>query len=185
MQGAGGVDRDVAHRDGLWHATAHVWVLDVDGRVLFQQRSFDKAAYPGWWDGSCAGHIREEADVFRELAEELGVAVAPGELVGPWLVEIVDVNAVQRNFEHARVYRWASGRRVDEFVFADGEVCALAAVPVVAARRWFAGEWVSVEVFRPGLGCRVEVLSPGQLVDVGVSFAAAFGPDAGVLAGGR
>lgn len=152
--------------------------------MLFQQRSFDKAAYPGWWDGSCAGHIRVEGDVFRELAEELGVEVSAGELVGPWLVEVVDVNEVQHNREHARVYLWASGRRLDEFVFADGEVLALAAVEVTDAFRWFAGEAVSAEVFRPGGGCVVEVLPSGGLVDVRVSFEAAFGPAGELRAGG-
>ena len=53
-------ERSVAHRLGLRHRTAHVWVIrhEPDGiRVLLQQRSLNKDSFPGQWDTSSAGHI--------------------------------------------------------------------------------------------------------------------------------
>lgn len=72
--------RSQAHREGLWHSTVHIWVLDQWERLLLQQRSLQKDSHPGLWDISAAGHLtagqsRLEAAV-RELHEELGLAIA-------------------------------------------------------------------------------------------------------------
>ena len=81
------VARDVAHREGIRHRTAHVWVVRrVDGRwqVLLQKRSANKDSFPGKYDTSSAGHIQAGdaplASALRELAEELGIHAAPEQL---------------------------------------------------------------------------------------------------------
>ncbi|BCS99189.1 NUDIX hydrolase [Desulfoluna limicola] len=72
------VARDVAHRDGLWHRTVHIWVVKGGKEVLLQRRAESKENYPGLWDISAAGHISfgetslEAAE--KELFEELGIA---------------------------------------------------------------------------------------------------------------
>lgn len=78
------VARDVAHRDGVRHRTAHVWIVwRVDGRwqVLLQKRSANKDSFPGKYDTSSAGHIPAGSEplesAVRELFEELGVRAAP------------------------------------------------------------------------------------------------------------
>ena len=38
----GAVGKDDAHRDGVWHATIHVWIVDDESRILLQQRSYEK-----------------------------------------------------------------------------------------------------------------------------------------------
>ncbi len=72
------------HRDGDWHRAAHVWIAGSDGRILIQQRSFEKENFPGLWDVSCAGHISagETAieGAIRETEEELGLRVEAAEL---------------------------------------------------------------------------------------------------------
>ena len=54
------VDRETAHREGIRHRTAHVWLMR-EGRngveVLLQKRSANKDSYPGCYDISSAGHI--------------------------------------------------------------------------------------------------------------------------------
>ena len=51
------------HRDGDWHRSVHVWVVDTAeagrgaARVLLQRRSEHKDTYPGHWDVSVAGHV--------------------------------------------------------------------------------------------------------------------------------
>ena len=81
------VERSIAHRDGILHRTAHVWIVRMhDGRrqVLLQKRSAEKDSYPGMYDTSSAGHIpagkepRESA--LRELEEELGIRASADEL---------------------------------------------------------------------------------------------------------
>lgn len=76
--------RDEAHAKGLWHRTVHIWIVTSQGTVLFQKRALSKESFPGAWDVSAAGHISagEEPMVAarREVFQELGVAVADGDL---------------------------------------------------------------------------------------------------------
>ena len=81
-------ERSFAHREGLLHRTAHVWIArQREGRtqVLLQKRSLTKDSFPGCYDTSSAGHIpagREPVEsALRELAEELGVYAIPPQLV--------------------------------------------------------------------------------------------------------
>ena len=87
-QPAGGiVSREKAHRDGIRHRTAHVWVIrEEKGRiqVLLQKRSADKESFPGMYDTSSAGHIPAGCEpldsALRELREELGIEAVEGQL---------------------------------------------------------------------------------------------------------
>ena len=81
------VERDVAHRDGILHRTALVWVIrEQDGsvQVLLQKRSRRRESFPGLYDVSSAGHIPAGAEplpsALRELREELGIEAEPEEL---------------------------------------------------------------------------------------------------------
>ena len=78
------VSRDVAHRDGVRHRTAHVWVIrERNGGydVLLQKRSMEKEPFPGLYDTSSAGHIPAGCEplesALRELHEELGIDAPP------------------------------------------------------------------------------------------------------------
>ena len=81
------VSRDIAHRDGIRHRTAHVWVVrEKPGGfdILLQKRSMEKESFPGMYDTSSAGHIpagQESRDsALRELEEELGIHAEPEDL---------------------------------------------------------------------------------------------------------
>ena len=81
------VDRETAHREGVRHRTAHVWIVrEHEGRteILLQKRSRNKDSFPGFYDTSSAGHIPAGAEPLdsarRELREELGLCAAPEEL---------------------------------------------------------------------------------------------------------
>ena len=55
------VSRTDAHRLGVCHRTAHVWITRrTQGRaeILLQKRSPHKESYPGKYDTSAAGHIQ-------------------------------------------------------------------------------------------------------------------------------
>jgi len=78
-----------AHRLGLWHRCFHCWIVAPEtpsgGPYLFvQRRAAEKETWPDRLDVSVGGHLEagEEAlDGLREVEEELGLEVAPRELV--------------------------------------------------------------------------------------------------------
>ena len=81
------ISRDSAHRDGILHRTAHVWVIrESEGKlqILLQRRSMEKESFPGLYDTSSAGHIPAGAEpvdsALRELQEELGISADADEL---------------------------------------------------------------------------------------------------------
>lgn len=70
--------RKQVHKDGDWHCSAHVWLVDpVRQLIVVQKRSERKDTFPGRWDISAAGHIeagtKPKETAIRELAEELGI----------------------------------------------------------------------------------------------------------------
>ncbi len=81
------VAREIAHRDGILHRTAHVWIIrEHDGviQILLQKRSMGKDSFPGLYDTSSAGHIPAGDEplpsALRELKEELGVSATEDQL---------------------------------------------------------------------------------------------------------
>ena len=81
------VDRNTAHREGILHRTAHVWIVRGEGdkkEVLLQKRSMEKDSFPGFYDTSSAGHVpagdEPAPSALRELAEELGITATPDQL---------------------------------------------------------------------------------------------------------
>lgn len=81
------VERGEAHRAGILHRTAHVWLIREEAgrtQVLLQKRSRNKDSFPGLYDTSSAGHVPAGSEVLpsalRELEEELGIRAEPGQL---------------------------------------------------------------------------------------------------------
>lgn len=81
------VERSEAHRLGIRHRTAHIWVIRRGGdsvQVLLQKRSQNKDSFPGRFDTSSAGHIQAGDEplesALRELSEELGIDAQPEQL---------------------------------------------------------------------------------------------------------
>lgn len=103
--------KSVAHRQGLFHPTVHVWCYYPNGKVLLQQRGRDKETHPLLWDVSVAGHVGAgeaiRAAAVREAEEELGLRIKADELE-----EIGVFKSVQRHrddlldceFHHSFLY---------------------------------------------------------------------------------
>ncbi|MGL1901935.1 MAG: NUDIX domain-containing protein [Fibrobacterales bacterium] len=74
-----------AHRDGDWHATVHVWIVNPSGELLFQKRSPTAEIYPGLWDLSAAGHVVDNdtltVSAVREVSEEIGLEITESALL--------------------------------------------------------------------------------------------------------
>jgi len=75
----GTIDKAVAHKDGSWHRSVHVWVINNKGEILLQKRCADKKFFPNVWDVSFAGHVgageSSLISAIREGKEELGINV--------------------------------------------------------------------------------------------------------------
>lgn len=73
-----------AHKDGLWHRAAHIWIYNSKGKILLQLRAKKKLLYPDMWDISAAGHVAAGEDVvtsgLREIEEEIGLKVKQKDL---------------------------------------------------------------------------------------------------------
>ena len=73
-----------AHKKGLYHRSAHLWLYTSTGKVLVQQRAMNKDTFPALWDISVAGHIAagESASsaILREAKEEIGISLSETDL---------------------------------------------------------------------------------------------------------
>lgn len=127
-------EREVIHREGGLHRTSHVWLVRRNEKgepeILLQKRAKGKDAFPGCYDISSAGHIpagvgyRESA--VRELEEELGVKVAPEELLyigqNESKVDTVFYGKPFRNHETSAVYVLDRTGVSDRFILQESEV---------------------------------------------------------------
>lgn len=119
----GGVCRVVTRAEiragRLRHRCTFVMVRSTDGRVLVHRRSPHKDLWPSRWDLCCGGVVTAgeqwEVAALRELAEELGIEVAPEALrdLGELAYEDADVDEIGR--------LWTITHD-GPFTFADGEV---------------------------------------------------------------
>ena len=127
------VSRSDAHRDGILHRTAHVWVIrkkegGID--VLLQKRSMDKDSFPGMYDTSSAGHIPAGDEplpsALRELAEELGISAGEEQLTyaGRFRIHYEKVfhGEMFRDNEVSDVYIYQEPMEIDKLTLQESEV---------------------------------------------------------------
>lgn len=73
-----------AHKKGLFHASAHIWIFNNQKEVLIQKRASNKDTFPNLWDVSVAGHIstgeKPIVSALREVEEEIGLIIKPDNL---------------------------------------------------------------------------------------------------------
>ncbi|WP_010522596.1 NUDIX hydrolase [Aquimarina agarivorans] len=76
--------KSIAHKHGLWHASAQIWIYTPTGQVLIQKRAINKDTYPNLWDISVAGHLSAgdtpSTAAVREIQEEIGVKISEEKL---------------------------------------------------------------------------------------------------------
>ncbi len=125
-----------AHRKGLFHPTAHVWLYTKDGRVLIQQRGKHKDTHPSLWDVSVAGHVASGEDIklaaVREVAEEVGLTISEKELepIGVFkAIHKISEDFIDAEFHH--VFLGELKVPLNQLTKQDSEVDALDLVPLL------------------------------------------------------
>ncbi len=128
--------RHEVHRDGDWHRTIQVFVINEKEQLLCNLRSKDKDVYPAYWDISVGGHIapmeHSLQTALRELREELGINVQPHELrfVTHFSLDGFDETTHHTDREHATVFIYKTHLNTDDFRMAEDEIDALEFFPV-------------------------------------------------------
>ena len=142
------VSREEAHKNGILHRTAHVWVIRIeDGRteVLLQKRSDEKDSFPGMYDTSSAGHIPAGEEpllsALRELSEELSIKAVPEQLyyAGTFRIHYEKTfhDRLFKDNEVTQVFVYTEPVRIEQLVLQPSEVSAV---------RWFILDEVWAEV---------------------------------------
>lgn len=127
------VDRVTAHREGIQHRTAHLWIARRrDGQIelLLQKRCMEKDSFPGCYDISSAGHIPAGMDyipsALRELREELGVTAQAEDLTPCGLKRVTVTNEFHEHpyvdRQVCNVYLMWLDRPAEEFVVQKEEI---------------------------------------------------------------
>lgn len=77
--------KSLAHQQGIFHETVHIWFYTSGGQILLQQRGKDKNNFPLLWDVSVAGHVGANENIaiaaLREVQEEIGLVVSSKDLL--------------------------------------------------------------------------------------------------------
>lgn len=73
------LDRKAIHEKGLWHRQVSCWIMNKEGKLLFQKRAVTKNKNPNKW-ALTAGHVSSGEStligVKREVKEEIGVNIS-------------------------------------------------------------------------------------------------------------
>jgi isopentenyl-diphosphate delta-isomerase len=150
---------------GYLHRAVSVFLLDQSGRLLVQRRAAGKYHSAGLWSNTCCGHPRPgewpNQAASRRLAAELGLVVAPDDLVpaGTVTYEVADPASglVEREYDHLFVGRTTDQPQLNPAEVA--EVTALSLADLAAATTDWSGctAWFSIvlQVAMPALSSLV------------------------------
>ena len=77
-------DKKDIYKDGDFHKSVHVWIINDNNEILVQKRNPKKETFPGLWAISVAGHVRSGEDSYeaaiREVKEEIGKKISKEDL---------------------------------------------------------------------------------------------------------
>lgn len=140
------------HRNGDWHRAIHIWVYgrDDDGPyMLMNQRGRHKDTWPLALDVTVGGHLSAGETIehaFREIHEEIGIAVDPESLrhIGHRRKESGGNQTDVIDREIQEIFLLRDDRPLDEFRPNPAELEGLAKIALDDATALFSGDMHSI-----------------------------------------
>lgn len=123
--------RRQVHKDGNWHRTAQIYILNSRKELLCNLRNPLKEVFPSLWDLSIGGHLDPgetyEQAAIRELEEELNLLVKPVDLLFLSYMKIdgKDELADLLDREHSGIFIYHTDKEATEFKYQTEEIIDL------------------------------------------------------------
>lgn len=94
-------ERKIVHEKGLWHIHVGVWIMNKEGKILFQKRSENKKINPNKWTRT-GGHVDSGetplVGIQRETAEEIGITIPKEKF------KLIDIDKKEVYFPESKKY---------------------------------------------------------------------------------
>ena len=116
-------DKDIIHKEGLWHIEVEVWIMNEDKKILIQKRAPQKKQAPNKWSLT-AGHVdvgeSVEDAIAREIKEEIGIDCKIEDIKLMYRVKHSSYRGDNNAFRYGYIYR--TNKKMEEFVLQKEEV---------------------------------------------------------------
>lgn len=127
--------KSVAHKNGYYHASVHIWFYTKDKQVLIQKRQTTKDTFPNLWDISVAGHISyQELPLYaaiREIEEEIGLKVTEKELKNIGTSQHKHVHSTElTDHELHHIYLCKLDTKIENLKIEEDEVAQIKLIPI-------------------------------------------------------
>jgi isopentenyl-diphosphate Delta-isomerase len=115
------------HEKGLLHREVHVWLVDLEGKLIFQRRAKDKDTFPNMLDATAGGYVEIGDDsvttAIKELWEECGVKASESDLIHIDVIhtEIFDATTNKINNALRDIYVYTTAVDVSSLKIEDGK----------------------------------------------------------------
>lgn len=126
--------RNEVHKDGDYHKTVHIWIINDKGEILLQRRCKDKDSNPNMLDISSAGHLQAGDDslngAIREIKEELNLDINVSDLR---FIKTLKKNSRPRpdfiNNEFVDMYILKTNKTINEMKYQEEEISEILFIP--------------------------------------------------------
>ncbi len=118
-------DRKIVHEKGLWHIHVGVWIMNEEGKLLFQKRTSTKKRNPNKWTRT-GGHVDSGESpligIQREVEEEIGGRIPTEKFE---LLNIEKLEADEYNHHFTYNYFICVKYKIEEYTMQKEEVSDL------------------------------------------------------------
>lgn len=122
-------ERNVVHREALWHNTIHCWLYDKEGNIYFQIRKEEEKLYT-----TASGHILSGETIKegfgREIKEEIGIDIDYNKALFVNVYKFImdkkkNDGSIFRDCAFSNVYVCEFNGKIEDFNFDKNEVIGL------------------------------------------------------------
>ncbi|KAF1024666.1 MAG: Isopentenyl-diphosphate Delta-isomerase [Pseudomonas sp.] len=109
--------KNQAHLDGALHRAFSIFIFNLKGQLLLQQRALEKYHSGGLWANTCCGHPRpgesNEEAAHRRLQEEMGFDCALSYVTRFKYRAVVSPTMIEHEIDHVFIGRFDGVPRVN------------------------------------------------------------------------